>query len=253
MKHRFLSTMSSDPRFDTIKRERVSDRIAQNLLKLIASGELAPGERLPGERQLADMMGVSRVSVRAALQELKAQGFLSAVQGGGTRVVSAAGELIGKHLGRLVQAEERNLLDLIEIRSNLEVWAAKLAASNADEAQVAEIERILVMMGDDMRPKRLKAEDDLAFHMAIAKASGSAVYLHLMSALTSILEEQLTDTRLLRYNTPEQDAKFLEQHWAIFRAIEGKNSEAAGEAMAEHLDSVQACYNQEEAYLKVPA
>ena len=69
MKHRFLSTMSSDPRFDTIKRERVSDRIAQNLLKLIASGELAPGERLPGERQLADMMGVSRVSVRAALQD----------------------------------------------------------------------------------------------------------------------------------------------------------------------------------------
>lgn len=242
MKHRFLSAMSSDPRFDTIKRERVSDRIAQNLLKLIASGELAPGERLPGERQLAEMMGVSRVSVRAALQELKAQGFLSAVQGGGTRVVSAAGELIGKRLGRLVQANERNLLDLIEIRSNLEVWAAKLAASNADEEQLAEIERILVMMGDEMRPKRLKAEDDLAFHMAIAKASGSAVYLHLMSALTSILEEQLTDTRLLRYNTPEQDAKFLEQHAAIYQAIAAHNPEAAGAAMEEHLSSVQACY-----------
>ena len=234
--------MSSDPRFDTIKRERVSDRIAQNLLKLIASGELAPGERLPGERQLAEMMGVSRVSVRAALQELKAQGFLSAVQGGGTRVVSAAGELIGKRLGRLVQANERNLLDLIEIRSNLEVWAAKLAASNADDEQLAEIERILVMMGDEMRPKRLKAEDDLAFHMAIAKASGSAVYLHLMSALTSILEEQLTDTRLLRYNTPEQDAKFLEQHAAIYQAIAAHNPEAAGAAMEEHLSSVQACY-----------
>lgn len=253
MKHRFLAAMSTDPRFDTIKRERVSDRIAQNLLKLIASGELAPGERLPGERQLADMMGVSRVSVRAALQELKAQGFLSAVQGGGTRVVSAAGELIGKRLGRLVQANERNLLDLIEIRSNLEVWAARLAAENADEEQLAEIERVLLMMADEMRPKRLKAEDDLAFHMAIAKASGSAVYLHLMSALTSILEEQLTDTRLLRYNTPEQDAKFLEQHWAIFRAISAHDAEAAGRAMEQHLRSVQACYEGENDYLKVPA
>ena len=254
MKHRFLSAMSTDPRFDTIKRERVSDRIAQNLLRLIASGELAPGERLPGERQLAEMMSVSRVSVRAALQELKAQGFLSAVQGGGTRVVSAAGELIGKRLGRLVQASERNLLDLIEIRANLEVWAARMAAQNADDEQLEEIERVLLMMRDEMRPKRLKAEDDLAFHMAIAKASGSAVYLHLMSALTSILEEQLTDTRLLRYGSPEQDAKFLAQHGAIYDAIAAKDPEAAGQAMADHLESVQACYSDgDETLMKVPA
>ncbi|MCR6631522.1 MAG: winged helix-turn-helix domain-containing protein [Magnetospirillum sp.] len=60
---------------------RISDRVADSLLARIASGEWTPGQRLPGERQLAEDMGVSRVSVRAALQSLKTQGFVDAVQG----------------------------------------------------------------------------------------------------------------------------------------------------------------------------
>ena len=83
---------TSDPRFHEIPRERVADRVAQELLRLIAAGKLAPGERLPGERHLAEMMHVSRVSVRAALQQLKTQGFVASVQGGGTRVLAASNQ-----------------------------------------------------------------------------------------------------------------------------------------------------------------
>src|SRR3546814_15526559 len=83
---------SSDPRFREIPRERVSDRVANELLKLIGDGRLTPGERLPGERQLATMMGVSRVPIRAALPQLKEQGLLSAVQGGGR----SEGRRVGK-------------------------------------------------------------------------------------------------------------------------------------------------------------
>ncbi|HSK38856.1 MAG TPA: winged helix-turn-helix domain-containing protein, partial [Arenibaculum sp.] len=72
---------------------RVSDRVAARLLDMIAQGHLTPGQRLPGERLLAEQMGVSRVSVRAALQRLKTQGFLAAVQGGGTRVVSSTRDM----------------------------------------------------------------------------------------------------------------------------------------------------------------
>ena len=84
------SVAADDLRFQQIARESVSDRVAQELLKLIGSGRLAPGERLPGERQLAEMMNVSRVSIRSALQQLKAQGLVTSVQGGGTRVAKAA-------------------------------------------------------------------------------------------------------------------------------------------------------------------
>ncbi|HAE03427.1 MAG TPA: FadR family transcriptional regulator, partial [Rhodospirillaceae bacterium] len=72
------------------RRESVADRVAAEILKLIAGGDIEPGSNLPAERKLSVMLGVSRVSVRAALQTLKAQGFIDAVQGGGTRVVARA-------------------------------------------------------------------------------------------------------------------------------------------------------------------
>lgn len=232
----------SDPRFQEIRREHVADRVARELLRLIATGQLAPGERLPGERQLAEMMNVSRVSVRAALQKLKAQGVVSAVQGGGTRVIAAA-EGIDAGLAQLIRADAGNLHDLAEIRANLEVWAARRAAQNASAAQLAEIDGALGAMADPGRPGRFKAEDDLRFHMAIAKASGSAVYMHLMTVLGEVLERSFAFHRYSLYATPEDDLRFLEQHRRVADAIRAGDPEAAAARMAEHLSSVLSNYS----------
>lgn len=239
-------TAPSDPRFQQIRREHVADRVARELLRLIARGELAPGERLPGERQLAEMMSVSRVSVRAALQQLKAQGVVSAVQGGGTRVIAAA-EQIDSGLVQLIRADAANLHDLAEIRANLEVWAARRAALGATAAQLAEIDAALAAMADPARPARFKAEDDLRFHLAIAKASGSAVYMHLMTVLGEVLERSFAFHRYSLYATPADDARFLEQHRRVAEAVRTRDPEAAAARMSEHLASVLASYSDEAA------
>jgi len=230
-----------EARFQRVERLRLSDRVAQELLRLIASGELAPGDRLPGERQLADLMKVSRVSVRAALQQLKAQGVVAAVQGGGTRVV-ATWEEIDAGLTQLVRADAANLHDLAEIRANIEVWAARRAASLATPAQLAELEAALAAMADPQRPARFKAKDDLRFHMAIAKASGSAVYMHLMTVLGEVLERSFAYHRYSLYATEEDDRRFLEQHQRVADAIRARDPEAAAERMREHLVAVLAKY-----------
>lgn len=231
----------NDPRFQSIQRERVSDRVAREILRLIASGELAPGERLPGERQLAEMMDVSRVSVRAALQQLKAQGFISAVQGGGTRVVASA-DPIDAGLTELVRASSDNLNDLSEIRAYLEVWAARRAAERSDPRRLREIAAVLETMADPGRPPRFRAADDHAFHLAIARASGSAVYLHLMSVLGEILEKMFAHTRNELYVSEQDDSRFLEQHRAIYRAIAAREPETAAQAMRLHVDTVLSRY-----------
>lgn len=229
------------PHFQQVERQRLSDRVAQELLRLIARGELAPGDRLPGERQLAELMKVSRVSVRAALQQLKAQGIVASVQGGGTRVVAAAEE-IDSGLTQLVMADADNLHDLAEIRANLEVWAARRAAQHAGAEQIAEIEAAFAAMADPKRPARFKAEDDLRFHMAIARASGSAVYMHLMTILGDVLERSFAYHRYSLYATEEDDKRFLEQHRRIADAIKAGDPEAAAERMREHLASVLSKY-----------
>ena len=236
-----MAETTKDKRFGKIPRERVADRITQELLRLISSGKLAPGERLPGERQLAEMMDVSRVSVRAALQQLKAQGFITAVQGGGTRIAVPANEL-DSGLSALVKANQQNLSDLAEIRMNLEVWAARRAAERAKPSQLAEIDKAMKTMSEPARPERFKAQDDHRFHLAIAKASGSAVYLHLMSVLSETLEEVFVFHRYHLYPESEDDATFMQQHRAIARAIRAGDGERAAEAMRAHLATTLSRY-----------
>ena len=232
---------SSDPRFQEIPRERVADRVAQELLRLIATGQLAPGERLPGERQLAEMMHVSRVSVRAALQQLKTQGFVASVQGGGTRIVAASNRR-DSTLTELLRVNRDNLHDLAAIRAGIEVWAARRAAQRGTDEQIDEIRRRLEAMSRPGRPERFKADDDLKFHLAIAKASGSAVYMHLMTVLGEILEEMFAYHRYTLRPGPENDRILLDQHRAICAAIEAHDSEAAAAAMADHLELVLGSY-----------
>jgi GntR family transcriptional repressor for pyruvate dehydrogenase complex len=237
-----MSRTNDDPRFHEIARERVADRVASELLRLIAAGELAPGERLPGERQLAGMMNVSRVSIRAALQQLKTRGFLAAVQGGGTRILAAAANERNSALAELVQVDRQNLYDLAEIRAGLEVWAARRAAERGSAEQIADVVSAFEVMSQPGRPTTYKAQDDLRLHMSVSKASGSAVYMHLMSMLSEILEEMFAYHRYTLQIGPAYDELLMRQHRAIATSIQSRDGEAAAQAMAAHLQTVLSSY-----------
>jgi len=224
-------------------RQGVADRVATDLLRLIASGEFKAGERLPGERQLADKMNVSRVSVRAALQRLKAQGFVTAVQGGGTRVVSGAGGA-DPALAELVRLDRGSLQELAEMRLILEVWAARRAAVHATAEQIREIRRILDEMERVDHQDATKAQLDVAFHMAVANASGSVVYRHLLSLIRATLTEMLTYHRYELFGTNWDDLEVLRQHRAIADAVAARDPEGAASAMERHLGWVLQRYRQ---------
>lgn len=224
---------------------RVSDRVADRLLARIASGEWAPGKRLPGERQLAEEMGVSRVSVRAALQTLKTQGLIDAVQGGGTRVVSNS-QCMDPGLAQLVRVNQDNLADLAEIRASLEVWAVRRAAETATEENLAEMAEIMVATEADISRGKHKTENDIRFHLAIAKASGSAIYMHVMGLFRGILHEMLDYHRYEMFSTQEDDQTILDHHRAIFEGIRRRDAAAAARAMQTHLGWVVARYRAEQ-------
>lgn len=213
------------------RRESVTDRVVTEILKMIAGGEFEPGKNLPAERKLAEMLDVSRVSVRAALQTLKAQGFLDAVQGGGTRVVSSAG-MNDPALAELVRLDRSNMRDLMELRCEIEVWAARRAAENASPDSIAELKATLVAM---MQDRANRAAADVAFHMAIAKASDSIVYRHLLGVVRGTLAEMLKYHRTELFASPEDDATVMAQHMAVVDAIAARDADRAAEAMRDHL------------------
>ncbi|WP_366656822.1 FadR/GntR family transcriptional regulator [Fodinicurvata sp. EGI_FJ10296] len=215
----------------------VADRVADALHERIADGRLAPGERLPGERRLAEQMGASRVSVRAALQRLKAQGFVVSVRGGGTRVVSSAAEM-DTALTDLVRSKLDNLHDLAEIRLSLETWAARRAAERATPDQIAEIRARLDAMAAAEPQGRFgpgKAIEDVRFHVAIGTAAGSPVYMHILSVVRDVLTQMLSYHRYRLFAAPGDDETLLSQHRAIFEAIAAHRPREAEAAMGAHL------------------
>jgi DNA-binding FadR family transcriptional regulator len=221
----------ADPRGESV--ERVSDRVATQLLDRIARGELVPGQRLPGERTLAEQLKVSRVSVRAALQRLKTQGFLMAVQGGGTRVVSSAGAM-DDALTEMVRFKLDNVLDLLDIRMALESWAARRAAERARPQDLATMRRTLDAMEPQPQSSRRVAESDIDFHMALAQAAGSPVYMHIFSTIRDILQHMVTFHHSNLF-AAGQEALMLDQHRLIFAAIEARDPDRAAAAVTVHL------------------
>jgi len=228
----------ASPTVQPIAHENLGDRVAAEVLHFIASGEFAPGDRLPAERRLAEMLNVSRVSVRAGLQQLKAQGLLTAVRGGGTRVAEPTTGA-DPALTALAQIDRGSLADLLDIRSLLESWAVRRAAEKATDDDIALIEVQVERMRNSAENR---AQVDMDFHLAIAKASGSTVYRHLLGVIRGTLFEMLRYNRDELFGEPKDDAAVMRQHEAILNALKNRDGDAAAAAMVAHLAWVRTHY-----------
>lgn len=222
----------------------LSERVAGHLRRLIDEGVLGPGERLPGERQLAEALKVSRVSVRAALQCLKAEGYLEARQGGGTKVVSTA-RTLESPLAGLVRRAPQNLKDLVELRILLEGWAAERAAKRQDAKALADMEAAVRSMEVDARRKRT-VTDDLTFHRALAQGAGSAVYDHIHAVVGEVMAGMVTHLRQGVYETPEEARRLTRQHRAILEAVRAGDGPLAQELIRKHMTQVLSVCGAEE-------
>jgi len=119
--------------FDQVRQRRLSDDIVEQLEGMILEGTLKSGERLPAERALAEQFGVSRPSLREAIQKLAAKGLLVSRQGGGNYVAESLGSTFSDPLLHLLENNPEAQRDLLEFRQTLEASCAYYAALRATE------------------------------------------------------------------------------------------------------------------------
>ncbi len=100
-------------------------------------------------------------------------------------------------------------------------------------------------MRDERRRATHKADDDVRLHLAIAKASGSAIYTHIVTVIRDILREMLVAHRYQLFSTPADDRTVYAQHRAIVDAISAGDAEGAAAAMQRHLAWVLDHYKKE--------
>ncbi|MGE5284711.1 MAG: FadR/GntR family transcriptional regulator [Actinomycetota bacterium] len=221
--------------FTPIRVERVADKIADQLKKLISDGAVKVGDRLPPERDLAEQMGVSRASVREALQQLEMQGMLEIVHGGGSIVRNMTGQELRKTLEIFLERDRKRVLELAELRAFMEAWAAMEAAKHRTEAELETMRGYLEEMERDFEKGQIRYDVDFKYHTEIAAATHNTIYLHLIDNIYTLISYSIKVHREEVFTGRGDQETILNQHRAVYNAIRDRAPEAAEAAMKEHL------------------
>src|SRR5699024_2881473 len=123
-----------------IRREKLSELIYDNIVELIQEDEYQVGDKLPSENELANFYKVSRVPIREAISKLVSVGYVESNQGKGSYIkkVSITDEIMQFTYGEFSKKE---LFDLLEMRTVLEVQSAALAAERHNDDEILEVKR----------------------------------------------------------------------------------------------------------------
>jgi len=221
--------------FKPIRPKKVSAQIAEQIRSSILAGEFSPGDKLPPERELVEMFGVSRPSVREALNILTSSGLVMSYQGGGTIVRSLVETSTGNPLSELIKGEQARALDVIEVRKCMEAWTSYYAAQRALPEDLRKLEQIVGEMERNLEGMKLSQDLDANFHITIAQATHNVVWLHLMQSIFDAMKEFQRSVWRAIYLTKEDHRTLFRHHKEVFEAIRDGNPERARDAMLAHL------------------
>ncbi|MGO1502630.1 MAG: GntR family transcriptional regulator [Marinobacter sp.] len=226
-----------------IRPRRLSDTIVEKLETMILEGGLKPGERLPAERALAEQFGVSRPSLREAVQKLVAKELLISRQGGGNFVSDKLGSSFSDPLLVLLESRPEVHRDLLEFRHTLEADCAYYAALRATEVDRQHLQTAFDTLQACYGASSSRAEEgaaDASFHMAIAEASHNMVLLHTMRGLFDMLKRNVVTNIGGMYELQsETRERLVNQHSALFSAIMNACPDDARHIASQHIRYVQ--------------
>ena len=161
--------------------ERISliDSIVKELTDKIISGELKDGDNLGSQDDLANSMGVSRASLREALNRLSLMGLIEIKHGSGTFVKTVQPVDFMKSLSSLLVMDQASAGELLAARLHIESAVAELAAKNATEEDIERLNSTLKGMEYDLSKEEIESyiAKDVQFHMLISESSKNRVLM----------------------------------------------------------------------------
>jgi GntR family transcriptional repressor for pyruvate dehydrogenase complex len=220
-----------------IKPKTISDQVFDQLREIIARGSLKPGEQLMPERDLAKAFGVSRTTIRNAINRLMVMGIVENRQGKGT-FVRLPDSRADNPLALAMEAGDADLEDLLEFRLGLECNSAFLAANRATRDDIRFLEKSIEDMEGEIAEGGHGTEPDASFHMAIAYASKNPVQIQIMREFYDFLFYGIRENLAHLYEDPERTRSIVAQHTDIMNAIKAHDPKLAFEKMRRHIEYV---------------
>lgn len=205
--------------------KRLYQDVATRIVALIEGGAFPVGTRLPGERELAEKLGVSRVTIREAEIALQAIGRLEIKTGSGVYV--SEGQSTGSKA-----LPKASAFEVTEARLMIESEAAALAAHNISDESIDRLEKLIEEMGSTDGERANAADGE--FHLTIAEASNNAALIHTIKSLWEMREE-LPDVKQTYQTVCVQDAQSrVAEHRAVYEALKARDASEARNTMRQH-------------------
>ncbi|MFZ7089862.1 FadR/GntR family transcriptional regulator [Primorskyibacter sp. 2E233] len=208
----------------------------------ILGGEFPLGARLPSEARLCEEYGVSRTVVREAVASLRADGLVEPRRGAGVFVVKDKLDS-GLPFRNVDYDRISSVIEVLELRTAIEVESARIAATRRSAAQIEIIVDAVAAVRNRMEEGQGTSEADFAFHLAIAEATGNPRFAEVLTMLGSAAiprhalrkgeGSQMTESYMALIDS---------EHRRIVDAILDQDVQAAGDAMRQHLEGAQKRY-----------
>ena len=212
------------------------DRAVRCVRDHIRDNDLKVGDTLPGEGAFAERLGVSRAVMREAFSTLAALHQIDVGNGRKARVAAIDGSVLSTLLDHAVATAQVTVNEIWDVRRTLELRTAELAAIRRSDAEARAIighAQAMAAHGDDLDEL---TRHDIAFHQAIAKASGNVLFYNIIRSFESLMTIAVPATWQTR-TTAEQRAIVLDQHHRLAETIANRDTAAAVAEMNTHFDT----------------
>ena len=220
---------------EPVTKTKFHEQIVEQVRSLIEKGQLNHGDQLPPERELARIFKVSRHSVREAIRVLEQQKVLKSRPGSGTYVIVEDASTIIDSLTNAILREKIQLTEIFEVREMLEPQIAALAARNATDKDMKNLKDLLERQEKEIDNALVSKELDEKFHLALARAAGNTILLHVVELFSHILLK----SRHENIQSLHRHMLSVKGHKKILHAISMRDAKAAKHLMAGHLQAIR--------------
>ncbi len=211
--------------------------VAEQIIKKIEAGRLPPGGHLPSQRDLARQLGVGRSSIREAVNALVVLGYLEVMQGKGTFIRQPLPQTDPsiKKLDAALAAG--SIFDLIEARQLLESRSAALAAQRAEKSHIHKLKETIAHLKANAREYTLFLEADMAFHQAVAEATGNVVIYEMTKLILEKLVAHHSSLKTKRLSAAYRAAS-IDTAGVVVECIRRQDEKNASLWMEKHLNAI---------------
>lgn len=224
---------------EQIKSYSAPERVVKQFLRNLETGETKPGQKLPTQEELAKMFGVSRSSIREAMNALSMMGYVEITRGRGSFISKELPSDVYSSAFPKSLFQNANIYHLMEIREVLECYAAEKASLKASEEKIAALAKAVKELEGSRKDLRIFSATDLNFHVALAEAANLPEMRDLLKGIYKIVYDNLPV--VFAISKEEKVAKSIDTaKCALDYIIKGEGKQAA-RCMRDHLSD----YNEE--------